>query len=115
MSVRGDSTRSADQVAHVPMPHAGLINFVSAIGEGPIVAARTAPVTLDLSGAELFGSARAERMVGTDAVLTQRYSGALDDADTIIRALSPAADEDGLLLRTGVEVQERQPSRYSRG
>jgi hypothetical protein len=53
----------ADQVADVLMPHAGLINFVSAIGEGPIVAALTAPVTLDLSGAELFGSARAERMV----------------------------------------------------
>jgi len=89
----------ADQVADVPMPHAGLINFVSAVGEGPIVAALTAPV----SGAELFGSARAERMVGTDAVLTQRYSGVPDDADTIIRALSLAADEDGLLLRTGVE------------
>ena len=44
-----------------------------------------------------------ERMVGTDAVLTQRYSGVPDNADTIIRALSPAADEDGLLLRTGVE------------
>ena len=39
----------ADQVADVLMPHARLINFVSAIGEGPIVAALTAPVTLDLS------------------------------------------------------------------
>ena len=93
----------ADQVADVPMPHAGLINPVSAIGEGPIVAALTAPVTLDLSGAELFGSARAERIVGTDVVLTHRGSGVLDDADAIMRALSPAADDDGLLLRTGVE------------
>ena len=50
----------ADEVADVLMPHAGLINFVSAIGEGPIAVALTAPVTLDLSGAELFGSAGAE-------------------------------------------------------
>jgi len=99
----GLSESPADQVADVLMPHAGLINFVLAIGEGLIVTALTVSVTLDLSEAELFGSARAERMVDTDAVLTQRYSGVPDDADTIIRALSPADNEDGLLLRTGVE------------
>ena len=44
-----------------------------------------------------------ERTVGTDAVPTQRYSGVPDNADTTIQALSPATDEDGLLLRTGVE------------
>ena len=39
----------ADEVADVLMPHAGLINFVSAISEGLIVVALTAPVTRDLS------------------------------------------------------------------
>jgi len=93
----------ADQVADVPMPHAGLINSVSAIGEGPIVSELTAPVTLDLSRAELFSTVRVERMLGTDVVLSRRDSGVLDDADASTRVLSPAADDDGLLLRTCVE------------
>ena len=66
----------ADQGADVLMPHAGLINSVSAIGEGPSVAVLAAPVTLDLSGDQ--GARRMRRccsvLARADTMLVLRVS-----------------------------------------
>ena len=84
------------------MPPAVLVDVVSATVERSVVLVITALAVLDVDGDEVLDSARAEVLVGTGVDVAVNPV-VLADVDASTLVLTAVADDDVLLLTTGVD------------